>query len=140
MIRACKVAHAAGGPLWRTVLGLAMLAVVLAVFLPPPETDARARPEPGGPAANANTVTLTVPEGERAGTLNVVDASGRELAMLTYFSDGELVLVACRSGETSMSVWFTGKGTARVRMSGTSQATTIEMEPDGTTRSEKTGA
>jgi hypothetical protein len=140
MHRTYRVAVAAGALLARAALGFVVLMAILAMVAPPPEPDARARPDPAGSVANVSTVTLRVPEGELVRNLNVVDASGRELALLTYFSDGELVLVARRSGGACVSLWFTGKGTARVQMSGTSRATTIELEPDGTTRTLKTGA
>jgi hypothetical protein len=140
MHRAYSVALAAGVLLARAALGFVVLMGILAMVAPTPEPDARARSEPAGSVPNVSTVTLRVPEGELAGTLNVVDASGRELAMLTYFSDGEIVLVARRNGGAGVSLWLTGKGTARVQMSGTSRATTIEMEPDGTTKTVRTGA
>lgn len=139
MHRACRVAVVAGALLGKAVLGFVVLMAILAMVAPPPEPDARARPDAAGSVANSSTVTLRVPEGELAGNLNVVDASGRELAVLTYFSDGELVLVARRNGGACVSLWLTGSGTARVQMSGTSRATSIEMEPDGTTRASKTG-
>ena len=133
MIRAYRVALAAGGPLWRTALGLAVLAFVIAVFVPSPDPDARARPEPGSPTANVNTVTLRVPKGELSGTLNIVDASGGELATLTLLSTGETA-VAARRGGTGWGLAFTGNGTARMEVVGPVRVTDIEMEPDGTTR------
>jgi hypothetical protein len=140
MNRTYGVALAAGALLGRAALGFVVLMGILAMVAPLPEPDARTRPDPAGSAANVSTVTVKVPEGELAGTLNVLDASGRELAMLTYFSDGQIVFVTRGIGGAGVSLWLPGKGTARVRMSGTSRATTIELEPDGTTRTLKTGA
>jgi hypothetical protein len=140
MHRAYRIALAAGTLLGKAALGFLVLMGILAMVAPPPELGVNARPDLAGSVANVSTVTLRVPEGELSGTLNVVDASGRELALLTYFSDGEMVLVARRNDGAAVSLWIRGEGTARVQMGGTSRATTIEMEPDGTTRTLKTGA
>ena len=91
------------------------------------------RPEPGSPTANVNTVTLRVPKGELSGTLNIVDASGGELATLTLLSTGETA-VAARRGGTGWGLAFTGNGTARMEVVGPVRVTDIEMDPDGTTR------
>jgi hypothetical protein len=130
MIRAYRVAL--------TAMGLAVLMVVLARVVPPPEPEGRARPEPDGSAAIESTIALTVPEGELAGTLNVVDASGRALASLTYFSDGDIALVARPDGRAGLSCWLSGKGAARMQMTGTVRVTNIEMDPDGMTRTSTT--
>jgi hypothetical protein len=139
MDRAYRVALAAGALLAKAALGFVVIMGIFAMVAPPPGPDAGARPDPAGSVASSSTVTLRVPEGELAGTLNVVDASGRELAILTYFSDGDLVLVARRNGAAA-SVWLRDQGTPSVQMSGTSRATIVEMEPDGTTKISKTGA
>ena len=130
MIRAYRVALAAGGPLWRTALGLAVLAFVIAVFVPSPDPDARARPEPGSPAANVNTVTLRVPKRELSGTLNIVDASGGELATLTLLSTGETAVAARRGG----TGWGFGVYRQRNREDGSGRAGASDGHRDGSRR------
>jgi hypothetical protein len=134
MHRSNRVAMAAGSLFGRAAFGFALFMGILAIVSPPPEPDARARPGSADSPANSSTVTLRVPEGEISATLNVVDASGSQLAILTHVCTGDTILVAPRGGGAGSVLQFTGKGTAKLQMVGTARESYIEMDPDGTTR------
>ncbi len=134
MHRSSRVAMAAGSLFGRAALGFAAFMGILAIVSPPPEPGARARPDATDSPANSSIVTLRVPVGETSATLNVVDASGGQLAFLTHLCAGDILVVAPRGGGAGSVLQLTGNGTAKLQMVGTARETYIEMDPDGTTR------
>ena len=77
---------------------------------------------------------LQVPEGALAKHLTVVDASGRELAILTHWISGMTSVVSRRSDETGVSYILNSNGTATMLVRGTARVTTINAQKDGKTR------
>jgi hypothetical protein len=124
-----RLATAAGVLIGKSAVGFVGLAVVVGSMVPRP--DAEGRIFHSGEIA-ACTVTLGLPEGHAAGRLAVVDEAGRELAVLTRRSDGELALMA-RSGAVGIGCWFNqAAGTAFVNLIGKGRETRFELLPDGT--------
>ncbi len=74
MIRAYRVALAAGGPLWRTALGLAVLAFVIAVFVPSPDPGC---PRPTGAGQSDGERKYGHLEGSERGTVRDPEHRGR---------------------------------------------------------------
>jgi hypothetical protein len=133
MVRAGKAALTVGGLVGRAALGFLGLIIVVGAFVPPPEPAGRAHSEPDDRAQSAITVTLRIPEGEPAGHVTVVDATGRELAMVSCWSDGVSAVVARRDAGAVVSSYLTADGRAYVRLIGTARQTCIDVQPDGTT-------
>ena len=131
MVRAGEAALGIGGLVGKAAVGFLGLIIVVGAFVPQPETVGRARPEPGDPAQSAITVTLRIPEGEPAGHVTVVNATGRELATVTYWYDGHSAVVARRDGGAGVSSHLTAKGTAFVRLIGTARQTCFDVRTDG---------
>jgi hypothetical protein len=134
MVRACRMLLAAGGRLARTALGCAGILVVVAAIVPTSGPDARVVPEVGDPERPVDTVAVTVPEGMLAKSLTITDASGRELATLTHWSNGETTVVARRRGGPDVSCWLNRKECAFVELIGAIHRTRIEMDPAGITK------
>ena len=134
MIRACKLALTAGGLIGKAALGFLGFMVVIVAITPTRGPDDRVRSEVGDPTSPANRFTLTVPEGEQAGTLIVVDASGCELATLTHWYNGETAVVTNRSDGADVSFCLYSEGSAALELTGTALRTTIKMGRDGTTK------
>lgn len=131
MIRLDRIALAAGGLLARAALGLIALAILIGWNGPMPET---ASSRPDDPADTATTVTLRVPDGALAKHLTVVDATGRELAILTHWISGITTVVSRRRDRAGVSYLLNPDGSARLRVSGTARETLIDADREGTTR------
>ena len=123
-----RLATAAGVWIGRSAVGFVGLAVVVGAMVPRPEADGRISRSSD---LAESTVTLGAPEGQ-AGRLSVVDEAGRELAVLTRWSDGEVGVVA-RCGAVGVCCWLKeAAGTAFVNLIGKERETHIEVQPDGT--------
>jgi hypothetical protein len=125
---------AAGGRLGRAALGLVALVIVAGAFVPSPQPEDPGQPGPDNRERFETTVALTMPEGESARTLTITDSTGRELAQLTQWVNGETAVVARRDGGTKVGLWIHNKGCS-ASFGGTERKTRIEMSPDGTTKS-----
>jgi hypothetical protein len=134
MVRAYRAALAAGGLLMRAAVGFVGFLVVAGALARRPEPDARARSEPGDPSRQGSTVILAVPEDSLAGSLTVVDVSGRELLTLTHWYNGDTSVLARRSGGVGVSCHLNGNGSAALQFTGTAWVTRINAEPDGTAK------
>ncbi len=134
MVRADRIATAAGGLLAKAALGFIGLAMIVGWYAPPPERAAAAASPPGDPDGAAMTVTLHVPEGAMAKHLTVVDGSGRELAILTHWISGMTTVAALRSHGAGVSYNLNTDGSARMLVQGTERVTLVDAERDGTTR------
>lgn len=132
MVRACKAALVAGGLVSRMAVGFVGFTVVAVSVLPPPEPDAGGRSGPGEPARPGSRVVLTVPQGSLAGSLTVIDASGRELATLIHWYSGSTSIVARRSGGVGVNGYLNRNGSANLLLIGTVKETSIDAKPDGT--------
>jgi hypothetical protein len=124
----------AAGAVVKMALGFVGISLLAAAIIAPPEPGAPMWTESIHPARRPNTVTLRVPEGQLEGHLTVVDESSLQLAMLTRWSNGNLAVVARRSGPIVASWLNGGAGTASVSLTGTSRRTDIMVHPDGTTK------
>ena len=124
---------AAGGLLTKAALGCVGLLIMIGWSTPPPGPVDEASYQPGDPENTATTVMLHVPEGSLAKHLTVVDASGRELAILTHWISGMTSVVSCRSDGTGVSYILNSNGTATMLVGGTARVTTIDAQKDGTT-------
>jgi hypothetical protein len=133
MVRVWGIVSAVGGLLAKAAVGLVGL-VIVAALLPHPQPEARERSESGDPAGPASSVLLRVPEGEQAGDLSVVDEQGRELAVLTRWRNGQTSVVARRNGGVSLGCYIEAKGVTNLELIGSAQQTSIEVRPDGVTR------
>jgi hypothetical protein len=134
MVRAYKAALAAGGLLMKSAVGLVGFLVVVGAIAPRPEPGARARAEPGDLARAGSTVVLTVPEGDLAGHLTVVDGSGRELVTLTHWFNGSISIEARRSDGVGLCSFLNVRGSAVLSLTGTAWATRIHAQSDGSTK------
>jgi hypothetical protein len=134
MVRPDRIAQAAGGLITKAALGCIGLLIMIGWSTPPPEPVDRASSQPGDPENTAMTVMLHVPEGALAKHLTVVDASGRELAILTHWISGMTSVVSCRSDGTGVSYILNSNGTATMLVRGTARVTTINSQKDGTTQ------
>jgi hypothetical protein len=133
MIRVWGIMTVVGRLLAKAAVGLVGL-VIVAALVPHPEPEARERSESGEPTGLANSVLLRVPAGEQAGHLSVVDEQGRELAVLTRWRNGQTSLVASRHGGASLGCYLNTDGVTSLELLGSAQQTTIEVRPDGITR------
>ena len=133
MSQAYRIARAAGGLLGRVAVWFVAWAFVAVAFIPSTQPDAPGRPGPDDPEPHAMTVALTVPEGDPSKTLTITDASGRELATLTHWRNGEVLMVARHDGGCTAGMWLYGEGRATVELRGTTRKTRTEMDPDGKT-------
>jgi hypothetical protein len=123
---------AVGGLFGRAVVGVVGLMVIVGAMLPHQEPTARTPSETAGPPF-ANRVTLTIPEGESARSLSIIDESGRELALLTRWNDGGVALAARRPGGPGVCFWLKESGgTAFLNLIGSARETHIDVQPDGT--------
>jgi hypothetical protein len=134
MVRADRIALAAGGPLARAALGLIGLSIIFGWNTPPPQPAATASSQPGDSEQTAMTVTLRVPEGAPVKHLTVLDASGRTLAILTHWITGATTVESRRSGGVGVCYHMNTDGSAKMRMDGTAQVTLIDAEQDGTSQ------
>lgn len=134
MVRLDRIVLAAGGLLARATLGVLGLTVLIGWYAPPPEPAATAPSRPDDPEGTAMTVTLRVPEGANAKHLTVVNASGRELALLTHWITGMTTVVSGRNGGAGVSYHLNDDGSANLRVDGTAWVTLIRADKDGTTR------
>jgi hypothetical protein len=134
MFRAHKIALTVAGPVGKAVVAFIGLMTVIAAVVPTPEPASGTQSEPGDPAQSTSTVTLRVPEGEPAGHMTVVDATGRELATVTHWYNGDVAVVARRDAGASVASYLNANGSTDVRVSGTARWTDIEAKPDGTAK------
>jgi hypothetical protein len=134
MVRAGGIVMAAGGLLAKAALGLITLAILIRWDTPPSEPAATATSRPGDPEESATTVTLRVPDGALAKHLIAVDASGRELAVLTYWKFGGVTVVSRRVDGAGVCCHLETDGSARMLVEGTTRAAQIDADPNGTTR------
>jgi hypothetical protein len=133
MIRAHRIALAAGGLLTRTALGFIGLTIVFSWYAPSSGTAARSPSEAADPDPTARTVMLRVPDGAAAAHLTIVDASGRELAVVTKWRPCGTSVVSRQSGGTAVSYHLNVDGSAKVRVQGATRATLFEAESNGKT-------
>ena len=126
-----------GGLFGRAMVGFLGLAMVVGAVAPLPDPDARTGSGPGRRTPSANRITLNVPEGQSAGSLTMVDESGRELAILTRGRSGEIGFVTRSPGGAGVCCWLREAGTAFVSLIGTAGETFIEVQPDGTAKTSK---
>jgi hypothetical protein len=122
----------AGGLVGRVAVGFLGIAMVVGAVAPQPDPPGRTRSESASRALSANRITLNVPEGQAAGSLTMVDESGRELAILTRGRSGEIGFVTRLRGGAGVCCWLKEAGTAFVSLIGTARETFIEVQPDGT--------
>jgi hypothetical protein len=132
MVRPDRMALAAAGLLARAALGFIGLAILIGWNAATPDPFAAASSQPGDPTQTAMTVTLRVPEGAMAEHLRVVDASGRELAVLTHWMTGMTTVVSRRDGGAGVSYVLNTDGSANLLVEGTARVTVIGTKPDGT--------
>jgi hypothetical protein len=117
----------------KAALGCIALMTMIGWSTLPPERAARTSSRPGDPENTTMTVMLQVPEGLLAEHLTVVDASGRELAVLTHWISGMTSVVSRRRDETSVSYILNSNGSATMQLKGTERVTLINAQKDGTT-------
>lgn len=116
----------------RIALGFIALAVVAAAIVASTDMGNPARTQPIDLVRPGDMHTLRVPEGELTGNLTVLDESGRPLATLTRWTNGDLAFVAGRGG-IGVALWLNeGRRTAAVSVAGTSRQTHLTFHPDGT--------
>jgi hypothetical protein len=131
-MKPCGVAATGGGLIVKVAVGLVVL-IVAAALVSAPEPEAAARSGAIDSARPKDSVILRVPEDELAGHLSVVDEEGRELALLSRWRDGRVVLVASRGGRggLSMACSIEGHGAASLEFIGAARQTRIDIQPDG---------
>jgi hypothetical protein len=132
MVRPDRMALAAGGLLARAALGFIGLAILIGWSAPPPDPAATVSSQRGDPTQTAMTVTLRVPEGAMAKHLRVVDASGRELAILTQWMAGMTTVMSRCDGGAGVSYSLNTDGSANLLVEGPARVTLIGAKPDGT--------
>jgi hypothetical protein len=134
MVRAGRIALGAGSLLAKGVLGFVGLSIVIGWSTPPPQPVATASPQPGDPAQTSMAITLRVPEGAISKHVTILDETGRELAVVTHWITGLTTVVSRRDGGAGICCALNVDGTARLRVDGTSRATQIDAEQDGTSQ------
>jgi hypothetical protein len=132
MFRVDRIALATVRQLARAALGLLGLTILIGWNAPTPEPAASASSRRGDLPQTPRTVTLGVPEGALATNVTVVDASGRELAVVTRWLSGTTTVVSRRDGGVGVSYHLHGDGSARMRMAGSEKVSVIDGRPDGT--------
>ena len=136
MVRPERIVMAAGSLFAKLVVGLLMIAIAIGAggLLPladvPRSSGAVDRPS----GATSDTVTMEVPPGALAKHLTVVDTTGRELAVLTFWISGTTTVVSARDDGANVSYNLNGNGSVNLRVEGTEQVTLIDAESDGKTR------
>ena len=94
MIQANRIALAAVPSVReRGAVGALGIMVIVAACRPDAGTHGRSRPEAADPEQPVETVAMSVPDGMLAKSLTIIDASGRELATLTHWRNGETMVV-----------------------------------------------
>jgi hypothetical protein len=134
MVRADRIALEVGSLVGRAAVGLIGLLIAVGAFVPPDEPASRAPSEPGDPAPSAISVTLRIPEGEPAGHVKVVDATGRELATVTRWYNGDVAVVARPGAGVGVYSYLNVNGSADVSVIGKARQTDIDAQPDGTAK------
>jgi hypothetical protein len=134
MVRACRAALAAGSLLGKAAAGFVGILVIAGAIVPVAGPDRRARSHGVDPLLAADTVVLTVAEGNPSRTLTVVDASGRELATLTHWTNDDTAIVAPRRDGARVGCYLNARGSTAVLLAGTARQTRIESQPDGIER------
>ena len=119
----------AGGLFGRGLVGFLGLAMVVGAVSPPARPRTHERGSARRRTPSANRITLNVPEGQPAGSLTMVDESGRELAVLTRGRSGEIGFVTRSPGGAGVCCWLREAGTAFVSLIGTAGETFIEVQP-----------
>lgn len=132
MVRLDRIALAAGGLLARAALPFIGLAILFGWNALPPNPVVTASSQPGDSTPTAITVTLPVPEGPMAKHVRVVDASGRELAILTHRMTGMITVMSRRTGGAGVSYVLNTDGSANLLVEGPARVTLIGARPDGT--------
>ena len=112
MVRPDRIALAAGGLLARAALGFLGLTILFGWNTPAPEAATTAPSQPVDPAQGAMAITLGVPEGALAKHLTVVDATGRELAVVTCWISGMTTVVSRHSGGIGVGFHLNADGSA----------------------------
>jgi hypothetical protein len=134
MVRTYSAALAAGGRLGKAAVVFVGMVLAVGAIVPLPEPSGPMRSEPVDSTGNENRVVLAVPEGGIASTLTVVDASGREIATLTRWYNGDTVMMARQKGGAGVNCLLNARGSAELGVFGMTQHTRIEVQPDGTTK------
>jgi hypothetical protein len=99
MVGPDRIALRIGGLAARTLVGFVGLVVIVGPLIPAEGPATGSRSDPGDPARSPITVTLRIPGGEQVGHVMVVDETGRELAIVSRWRDGQLAVVSRRNGE-----------------------------------------
>lgn len=136
MRRAGGITMTIGGLVGRAAIGSLGLLIAVGVFVPEPAPapSPRSRPDPDGPAHSPMTVTLRIPEGEPAGHVIVLDPSGRELATVSGWFNGDVAVLARREAGAGVNSFLKAGGEALVGVFGAARQTRIHAKPDGTPR------
>jgi hypothetical protein len=133
MVRACRAALAAGSLLVKAAAGFVGVLVIAGALVPVPGPERRARSDGVDPLLTADTVVLAVPEGIPSRTLTVVDASGREVATLTHWTNDDTTIIAPGRDGAGVGCYLNARGSTVVLLAGKARQTRIESKPDGTT-------
>jgi hypothetical protein len=132
MIRPDRIMLRAGLLLGRMTLALISLAAITGWSTPPGTYVSNSSTEPADTEQPEMAVTLQIPEGALAKHLELVDASGRELAIVSYWQAGDTTVVSKQGNDMSVSYRVSSDGSARVRIAGSARVTVIDSTPDGT--------
>lgn len=133
MVRAGRLGFAAVGLVIKASTAFVGMTIGVALIVPLPEPADRRSTLPGDWASPASTIVLSMPEGEQAGTVTVVDPTGRELARVTHWDNGDTALVGCGREQAGVSCYLNNKtGAVVVAVKGTSRRTQVVLNPDGT--------
>jgi hypothetical protein len=135
MIRAYSAALHAVGLLGRVAVAFVGFIVIVGVIVPLPSPGDRRGSDSRDLNPPAHTVVLKVPEGRPAGNLTIVDALGREIALLTHWTGGPTAVVTRYGGGPTVGYYHSAEGSVALLVTGSEVETQINLNPDGTMKS-----
>jgi hypothetical protein len=139
MSRTVRIAMTAARYARRVAMGLVAVLVLFVLFAPSLRPEARRGEEPDALEPLESTFALVSAEADPAKTVTITDEAGRRLAEVGRWINGEISVIARHDSGPTVSVWFSSDGHTVLELGGAERKTTIEMAPDGTTKSRENG-